>query len=502
MRQQSLFCIPGLVALAVALLGCPSVKYTNLAPVEAGVDGVVAGSGGRTGSGGIIGTTGTGGALVGTDGGATDGACATKSAAAEPLPLDLYLMMDTSRSMLNRIGSGATTDPTKWEAVKGAMTAFFNDSRSAGLGIGIGYFPAVQASLPGTCTADSACATFGPCDRRSTCVRTGNNTTTVVPLCLTAGTCQADETCALIQDCGAPNYCASAGTACPANCAPMAGYCHARDICDPAVYATPAVAIAALPGAAANLVGSLNLPTRMPDGYTPTAPALTGAIQYARQQALATPDHKLAVVLVTDGLPGGFTDLYDTGVLKRGFPRTECDPLDIPGIAAIAAAGAAGAAGAPAIPTFVIGVFSPLEEPVVRGQLDQLARGGGTGAAVLINTTQNVTQLLQTELDKIRSKAIACEYKIPPPAAGTGLDLGKVNVNFVGGGGTSATIPYVPGGKAACDARGGWYYDVDPKADVGRPTSIIACESSCTMFQADLAGRVDIVLGCLTIVIG
>ena len=486
MRQTSVRWLPVPIALAATLFGCPSVKYNGPGPADGGLD-TATGSGGRSfGSGGVFGGGGTGGGVIVPDSGVTDGACATKSANAEPLPLDIYVMMDTSKSMLDTTTSGTP----KWDAVKTALSAFFNDSRSAGLGVGLQFFPLVQ-NVPATCTADGPCGTFGPCDRRRACVTKGASTNGITTdiLCADATGCAGTESCALIQQCPTSGgFCASDGTACAADCVPFDGYCHGRDICTPAPYATPAVAIATLPGVAASLTAALT--ARAPGGYTPTAPALTGAIQYAQQRAQATPDHKVAVVLVTDGLPGGFIP---------GHPSAECAPSDITGIGAIAQAGAR---GTPAIPTFVIGVFGPSEAGTATSNLNMLAQSGGTGTAVVISTDQNVTQVLQTELDKIRNKAIACEYKIPPPAAGTGLDFGKVNVNFIGGNGTSMTVPYVPGGKAACDARGGWYYDVDPKADAGKPTSIIACPASCTMFQGDLAGRVDIVLGCLTIVIG
>ena len=58
--------------------------------------------------------------------------------------------------------------------------------------------------------------------------------------------------------------------------------------------------------------------------------------QAAQQYAAAHPEYKVAVVLVTDGLPGGFTDVYAAGTLVRGIQRAACEPLDIPGIASIA----------------------------------------------------------------------------------------------------------------------------------------------------------------------
>ena len=128
--------------------------------------------------------------------------------------------------------------------------------------------------------------------------------------------------------------------------------------------------------------------------------------------------------------------------------------------------------------------------------LKSLAQAGGTGDAVIIDVTGNtVTQQLHDALAKAQSKAIACSYAIPPSTGGTGLDFSKVNVQFTGGNGSSTTVGHT-GSSATCD-KGGWYYDVDPSA--GTPTKIIACPTTCSQFNADVSGHVDIVLGCATI---
>jgi hypothetical protein len=264
----------------------------------------------------------------------------------------------------------------------------------------------------------------------------------------------------------------------------FAGYCHLRDICTPSEYATPNVALGTLPGAASGLNSSLTGHT--PDGYTPTGPALSGAITWAKQQQTNNPAHKVAIVLVTDGLPGGFLP---------GFPPTECSPSDIPGISTVLSGAATGATP---IQTFVVGIFNPQtnDGKMAPANLKSLAQAGGTGDAVIIDVTGNtVTQQLHDALAKAQTKAIACSYSIPPSTGGTGVDFNKVNVQFTGGNGTSTTIGHT-GSSSACD-KGGWYYDVDPSA--GTPKKIIACPTTCTQFNADVSGHVDIVLGCATI---
>src|SRR5262245_30046841 len=58
-------------------------------------------------------------------------ACASDTQQASQLPLDLYLMIDTSNSMAALV----TASMTKWTAVKAALTSFVQDPASAGIGV-------------------------------------------------------------------------------------------------------------------------------------------------------------------------------------------------------------------------------------------------------------------------------------------------------------------------------------------------------------------------------
>ncbi len=458
----------------------------------------VAGNGGPGTGGNVItgaaGTTGPGGTGSGSGGNTgTGGGCASDSVGAELVPLDLYFLMDSSKSMLDPTGAGSS----KWMAVNAAFGTFFGDAGSAGLAVALKYFPDVQAGPPATCTVDGECmvggTSYGACDRRKTCVGMTSSTTAVSPLCLNASTC-GSQGCELIKICGTNSYCAEGPSvapmnACAAACTTFSGYCHLRDICTGTKYATPDVPMMALPAGASALSASLS--GRTPDGYTPTGPALTGAVAYAKQRLVSTPDHRVAIVLVTDGLPGGFLP---------GFPPTECAPSDVATIASTIVMPAATAK--PGIPTFVVGIFNPAtnEGMMAPGNLMTLAQAGGTGNPVIIDVTQgDVTQKLRDALKQVQSKAIACTYKIPPPRSGSlGIDFGKVNVNFTTGAGASEIIPKTS--KAACDARGGWYYDVE-KSDTTTPSEIHACDATCQRLQQDVDGHVVIQLGCMTITI-
>jgi hypothetical protein len=486
---------PSTLLVAALLLGCTNagVKPQTGTGGSGTGSGGSTGLGGSTGKGGSGGSTGSGGA-TGTggsnssDGGNLDGACAASTVGAQPVPLDLYFLMDSSKSMADATGAGTT----KWQAVGTALNSFFTDTGSAGLGVALKYFPDEQPKAPATCAMDSDCTvsgtSYGACDFRDTCVASGASTTAVSPLCIDASTC-GTQTCSRIKSCTDGSYCAAGptapSTAC-SGCTNFPGYCHLRDICTASEYATPNVALGTLPGAATGLNSSLT--GHSPDGYTPTGPALSGAVSWAQQQQTSNPDHKVAIVLVTDGLPGGFIP---------GFPPSECAPSDIPGIASILS-GVSG--GANPILTFVVGIFNPssAEGQQAPSNLMSLAQAGGTGSAVIIDVTGNtVTQQLHDALTKAQTKAIACSYKIPPSSGGTGVDFNKVNVTFTGGSG-STTVGHTTGASAC--SKGGWYYDVDPTQ--GTPTQIIACPSTCSSFQSDISGQVQIVLGCQTINVG
>jgi Mg-chelatase subunit ChlD len=404
-----------------------------------------------------------------------DAACATKSQQADRVQLDLYLMLDSSGSMAEPTANGQT----KWMAAQAALTTFLQSPQSAGLGVGLQYFPLLQPNLPDQCQTDAMCP-GGTCPLERLC-----NSQTNPTACNTNADCPRGIACVRVGACLDPTgnltFCFPAlpGFSCNNDlgnpCLPLAGYCSNRDLCSQADYAAPAVEIATLPGAAAGMVTSIG--RQVPQGLTPTAGALSGAIAHAQVWGRAHPTHRVAVVLATDGFP------------------TECTPSDIPGVAALAAVAAA---GMPAISTFVIGVFAPAEQADARTNLDAIAGAGGTGTAFLIDTSQNVTQGFVAALNAIRTMALSCEYQVPvPPADGGVPDYFAVNVQFTSGAGQTVTIGNVPDRGACSASKGGWYYDVDPNTRA-TPRTINICPTACTQLQADPAGRVDILLGCST----
>lgn len=102
-------------------------------------NGAGTGGGGGIQDSGIPDVTFTYDGPVGSDGGVGD-ACAAATAKAEPLDLDMYIMLDRSGSMGAdcNIGSGTAS---KWCFSVNALNGFFNAPTSVGMGVALQYFP-------------------------------------------------------------------------------------------------------------------------------------------------------------------------------------------------------------------------------------------------------------------------------------------------------------------------------------------------------------------------
>jgi len=230
-----------------------------------------------------------------------------------------------------------------------------------------------------------------------------------------------------------------------------------NNTCSSGTYTNPAVSMAALPNAAFGAA----LDGRSPDGGTPTAAALGGAIDYAKTVAAGEgKDGKVAIVLVTDGVPAN------------------CGDNSISTVKNLAASVAA------TIPTYVIGVGN-------LGNLNEIAVGGGTKSAFIVSTgdpTKTQTELAKA-INDIKQSAMTCDYKIPAAPAGETFDRAKVNVQHLATGSAAAsTLTY----NQSCAGGTGWRYD-----DATNPTRILLCDASCDTVKAK-PGKVDILFGCAT----
>ncbi len=231
--------------------------------------------------------------------------------------------------------------------------------------------------------------------------------------------------------------------------------------CDVAAYNPLQVPLAALPAGQAALLKSIQ--TATPEGAnTPTYSALYGALQFANDYQDTHPDHKVVVMLASDGDP------------------TSCD-TDIDDIAAIVKT----AYQYNGVLTFIAAV-----QGANLVKLDPIAAAGGTGKA--IDITMDISQLKQA-LDKIRLDVLACEYAIPKPM-GQAFDPTKLNITYTPGGGSGMTVGQQKN-AAACGNNPGWYYDNNAK-----PTKIFFCPATCAAAKKDANAQVDFVFGCPTVV--
>jgi hypothetical protein len=237
--------------------------------------------------------------------------------------------------------------------------------------------------------------------------------------------------------------------------------------CDVSACATPQVNVGALTADPAPmdaqeqaLINAIN--NTSPGGGTPISAALQGGIQWGTQYLAQNPDHKVVVILVTDGEPQGCQE-------------------NIGQIANIAAQGLA-----QNVPTYAVGLQGSNE-----GQLTQITTAGG-GTPFFIGNGNAEAELLAA-LQAIRGEALACEIPIPEPTMGD-FNPELVNVEYTpGGGGTPQTIGKVPD-AASCGSSGGWYYD-----DPANPQTIMLCPASCDTVKVDPDGAIKVVLGCQSI---
>jgi hypothetical protein len=272
---------------------------------------------------------------------------------------------------------------------------------------------------------------------------------------------------------------------CQAGCGPCVPYAGTRfckgsivDECDLAKYSKAEVAIAPLPGNAQPILDSLA--RHGPSAGTPTSAALQGAVNFCSQWATDHADHVVVAVFVTDGEP----------------MLCDLNPANIQQIAATAFS------ATPSIRTFVIGVgaavtgadagrFNPGAN--ARQLLNGIASSGGTMQAFMVDDADVNRQFVEA-LNKIRGTALQCAYTLPD-SMGRMIDIKKVNVRYTPGGSTTSEVIPKVANEADCAMRDGWYYDNE-----AAPTRIIVCPATCDRFSRDTKGKVEIEVGCATII--
>ena len=244
------------------------------------------------------------------------------------------------------------------------------------------------------------------------------------------------------------------------------------------VQSAPSVAVKAIDAVQIAALGA-SLDAVKPAGGTPIVGATILGYKHLHQQ-LSLPGSDF-LVLLTDG-------------------SESCTPADVAGLVSTQVPNAL----LVGIRTFSIGV--PGSEGA-RGLLSQIAFAGGTATSATcdhsgtkdvgdchfdMTTSQDLAGDLRQVLGTVTGKALTCTFDVPVGPAGIPVDRDKVNVNFTPGG--SSPVAILQDNTAPCDqGADGWQYaDGD--------TKIILCGPTCAKVKGDLAARIDIVLGCKTII--
>ncbi|MEO8182609.1 MAG: hypothetical protein ABI895_27570 [Deltaproteobacteria bacterium] len=408
-------------------------------------------------------------------------ACLTEKTGAEQRKVAIYMMLDSSGSMEESSGGIRT----KWDSVQRALRGFLSETRNSDLLLGMQFFPLLKPGVKKfVCKTHADCGDDGgPCFL-STC-RNGST----IQLCRTNADCPGG---ASVNPCVDFGLCSGSDPAAPlacvrgeaGSCGAGQGVCEDFDrtctnatSCDPGRYGTPAVEIQPISTGLGEIDQALM--GKLPEGLTPTVPALAGTLQHARDWAVAHPDQTVAALLATDGLP------TECGVQQQtADTKTINEVLDL---------AAQGVADDVPIRTFVIGVFQP-GDPASINNVNAIAQAGGTQKAVFIDTTGEVEQQFLDALRNIRSGQLACEFKIPQSEQQ--LDYFKVNLEFNDGASTRQ-LGFVRDAAGCSSSPLGWHYDVD--ANQKKPTSIQICPTICEQVKAAASGSITLQLGCQTI---
>jgi hypothetical protein len=392
--------------------------------------------------------------------------CVVFNSSAELAPLDVFMMLDASGSMQFPTGNGQA----KWWAVREALNAFFYDPESRAISVAVSFFPIIDESVAEVCTSDTNCGAPDTCKPFRACPSTNLPCISDQDCASSGDTCQTVGQCALqtLQNCFTDFDCGD-----DAPCNPL-GFCENRFTCDSLAYEAPVAPLATLPDLAYQLVGAID--STAPQGGTPTLPAVTGAVDGAVAHALDNPDHKVIVVLATDGFP------------------TACDPaLDVQdqpqAIANLAAAAAAGSSQG--VNTFVIGVFSPEEQVSAEPNLTAIAQAGGTGQAFLVNGSGSVTTEFRDALNQVRVDAKSCQFDIVPGEDPIDYRTVWVRITIAGEPVWIERVDSID----ACGQENGFYYDQPIDGPV-QPSRILLCPNTCSLLGSSPNRTVEIFTTC------
>jgi hypothetical protein len=236
-------------------------------------------------------------------------------------------------------------------------------------------------------------------------------------------------------------------------------------------YKNPAVPIGVLggtPDVAPIIASSLDLQEM--GGGTPTVPMLEGTVAYLKSW-LARPenaDHKAVLVVATDGIP----DDSCAGVTS-GITNSLANAISVAHQAANTD---------PVVKTFVIGVGTDLTA------LNQFANAGGTGQALLVDTSQNADLAFFNALTQVRHNALGCTFDVP---VGDTINQQEAQVRFVPDDGSATEFFDKVPSSSGCVNGQGWYLD-DPVT----PTKLLLCDGTCTTVTQGATGHLFVEFAC------
>ncbi len=376
------------------------------------------------------------------------GACAPFHVSAERAHFNVFIAMDSSGSMdgLTELGKH------KWASVTEAISTFLYDPESAGSRVGIAFFPKLNPGVPALCVSDAHCGAQGKCAPFGQCV-------------FSEGFCKQNYDCPPGDSCLVPGLCSNNDTfckpgvsTCGGGTCQTGGYCENQVACRAEDYRIDQ--LRTMPQDAPLILQAMAQENI--EGWTPTLPALSGAVSSATKWAKDHPRDKTVVILATDGLPTWCDDAVYGGQVDQGIAN----------IAVIADQGAV-----LNVQTFVIGVFSPHEKSEAQTNLDVIAAAGQTESAHVIATDQLVAESFLDALRSVRAAA-ACEYAIGAPTDGV-PDWKSASLSLKLPGGKVHQVGQVSSSQQ-CSSAGGFYYDQPPAAGAA-PLKLILCPVSCAL---------------------
>jgi len=264
--------------------------------------------------------------------------------------------------------------------------------------------------------------------------------------------------------------------------------------CTGAGFSTPEVPMGLLPDHAANISASLS--AHMPgmvgggmfsqNGGTPIEGALNGVTdfcaQYKQDRTMNPEGRNCFAVLVTDGLPRGCSEESTVlvGIATDAYANDE-------------------------VVTFTIGMtgadFTLLDQIAQQGHGDCTPDAADPSWACDVSsgsmTFLDALNLIRDTVTEVQTIALECEWEIPDPPEGEEFNKDEVNVEFTPTGlDEDKQVFGRVDSENQCGGNLGWYYD-----DLDNPTRIIACEQTCTTIQASETGKINILLGCGTILL-